>query len=137
MDDKAAGESPDGESGGIPGRVLVVDDEEMVREVAGGMLEGLGCRVITVESGERALEVLASGSEKVGLVMLDLTMPGMDGEETFRRIRKISPRIPVIVFSGYSREDLRRRFRGRSDVTFLQKPFTIDTLKAALNGMTS
>ncbi|MGM0627027.1 MAG: response regulator, partial [Candidatus Fermentibacterota bacterium] len=84
----------------------------------------------------RALEVLAGADGNIGMVMLDLTMPGMDGEETFRLIRKTSPDLPVIVFSGYSREDLRRRFRGRSGVTFLQKPFTMDALKASLNELT-
>ncbi len=127
--------APGGSS--MPERVLVVDDERMVREVTKGILEGLGCRVMAVESGEKALEELSNAGEDLGLVMLDMTMPGMDGEETFRHIRKISPELPVVVFSGYSREDLRRRFRGHGGVTFLQKPFTIDTLKAALNEVTS
>ena len=136
-----SGESGRGDDGacgdpGMPERVLVVDDERMVREVAAGMLEKLGCRVNAVESGERALDALAEADGDIGMVMLDLTMPGMDGEETFRLIRKMSPDLPVIVFSGYSREDLRRRFRGSSGVTFLQKPFTMDTLKASLNELT-
>ena len=118
------------------GRILVVDDEEMVREVASGMLDSLGCASVTAGSGKEALKLLEESDDEIGLVMLDLTMPGMDGEETFERLREKSPQLPVIVFSGYSREDLRRRFEGRSRVTLMQKPFTMESLEAALREIT-
>jgi PAS domain S-box-containing protein len=128
----AEGPRPDQPGVSLTGGVLVVDDEEMVREVAGGMLGALGMDVTCADSGEAALDLLFDRGLEPALVMLDLTMPGMDGEETLRRIRSRRPDLPVIVFSGYSREDLRRRFEDETDVYFMQKPFTLEGLRTIL-----
>ncbi len=106
------------------GTVLVVDDEELVREVARLSLEQVGYTVVTAEDGQRGVELLSEHRDQVVSVVLDLTMPRMDGPEAFARMRALVPDLPVIVISGYSRDDANARL-GELAVTagFLQKPF--------------
>jgi CheY-like chemotaxis protein len=110
------------------GTVLLVDDEEIVREVGGSMLERLGYRVLSAGGGREAIEVFRREKDRIDLVILDLIMPGIGGGETFDRLKQIDPNVRVLLASGYSidgkaGEILRRGCRG-----FIQKPFTIDQL---------
>jgi CheY-like chemotaxis protein len=92
---------PDGGAvGSIAGTILVVDDEAGVRAVAGSMLTDAGARVVEAANGAEALETLDDGAE-VDLVLLDLSMPGMDGVETARRIRERSPQMPIVLSTGH------------------------------------
>jgi CheY-like chemotaxis protein len=83
------------------GHILVVDDEEMVRRTAKSALERYGFAVLLAEDGRRAVDVLAALPDQIRLVLLDLTMPGMGGEETFHRLRQIQPGIKIVLTSGY------------------------------------
>ncbi|MFN8654557.1 MAG: response regulator [Gemmatimonadales bacterium] len=103
--------------------VLVVDDEAMVRNVTRRTLERAGYRVLQAESGRAALEVLKTEHAQVGLVLLDLTMPELNGEETFALMHDCWPAIKVLLSSGYSAEatgDTRNR---DGLVGFIQKPY--------------
>jgi len=82
--------------------VLVVDDEEMVIKVTKDMLAGLGYRVLTARSGPEALEIFESTSKGIDLVLLDMIMPGMNGEQIFEKLKEIRPDVRVILCSGYS-----------------------------------
>ena len=108
---------------GPPGRVLVVDDEQVVRDLARAALERAGFDVAVAEHGAEALEIIRRDPEDFGLVLLDLTMPVMDGEETFRAIRKIRPGVRVLLSSGYNEQEATARFAGRGLTGFLQKPY--------------
>jgi CheY-like chemotaxis protein len=114
------------------GTVLVVDDEAAVRQTAAQMIAFFGFEVQEAESGPRALEILGNGPRAFDLVLLDLTMPVMDGFATFTAIREMRPDQPVVVFSGYSAQDAKRRFEGRNLNGFLQKPFSIQSLREIL-----
>ena len=110
------------------GGVLVVDDEESVRIVAKVSLEKRGYTVLTVDNGREAVEVFRSRAGEIVLVVLDLMMPDLDGEETFEQLRAIRSDIRVILSSGYDEQEVRSRFAGQGAAAFLQKPYPIRLL---------
>ncbi|HTL69099.1 MAG TPA: response regulator [Lacunisphaera sp.] len=114
------------------GRVLVVDDEDTVRLTAGEIIRFFGFEVEGAASGARALELLRAADQRFDLVLLDLTMPGMDGYATFTAIRELLPAQPIVVFSGYTVQDAHQRFAGRNLNGFLQKPFSVESLRDIL-----
>jgi len=118
------------------GTVLIVDDEETVRSTAAQMIAFFGFTVKQAESGPLAVEFLRQRGACVDLVLLDLTMPGMDGYATFTALRQLQPEQRIVVFSGYSAQDAQQRFAGRNLNGFLQKPFTPDSLREALRAAT-
>jgi two-component system cell cycle sensor histidine kinase/response regulator CckA len=116
--------------------VLVVDDEEVVRDVAKAMLERLGCRVLTAEGGSEAIRVFRERLDGISCVILDLTMPDMDGVATFKELRLVKPDVKVILSSGHNEQEATRRFAGQGLAGFIHKPYQIqrlrDTLKRVL-----
>ena len=114
--------------------VLLVEDEEPVRKVAAMMLEELGFSILEAANGREALTQFADRREEIAVVVLDLMMPVMDGAATFRELRRLKPELPVLFASGYSAKDVLDRLDGESPDGFLQKPFTIDSVSAALSG---
>ena len=114
------------------GTVLVVDDEEPVRVTAAQMIMFFGFQAHQAGSGQQALDLRRDESRRFDLVLLDLTMPGMDGFVTFKAIRQLRPDQPIVVFSGYSVQDAKQRFAGQNLNGFLQKPFGIESLGAVL-----
>jgi len=105
------------------GGILVVDDEEQVRKVIGQMLGNAGYTGVLAGSGQEALNLLRQPDQTVRLVLLDLTMPEMDGVETFRNLHLLFPGLPVVLMSGYTEEESVNRFRGGGLSGFIQKPF--------------
>ena len=114
------------------GTVLVVDDEELVREVARDILEGHGFEVLTARDGQEAVERYRVEGEGIRIVLLDLTMPRMDGEQAFREIRRLNPGAKVVLMSGYSKKQARQRLEGEGLGGFLHKPFRPAELVALL-----
>lgn len=111
------------------GCVLLVDDEEPVRGLASRMLERMGFEVIQAADGHEALNEYQRHANRISLVLLDLTMPGMDGEETFRALRRISPTVPVVMSSGFTEQEITARVAGQGLAGFLQKPYSLATLQ--------
>ncbi len=114
----------------LRGTVLVVDDEEAVRSIAAAVLEIHGATSQTAASGEEALALLRTPGANISLVLLDLTMPGINGEETLRRMRMLGARQPVILMSGYSETETMQRSTNLGVAGFIQKPFEVETLLA-------
>lgn len=114
------------------GLVLLVDDERDVREVTFEMLESLGFQPLTASNGLEALDLFATPGLNFRAVLLDLTMPKMDGAETFREIRRRGWKTPVIVCSGFSGDETRRRFGEEQPNGYLQKPFSLISLRDSL-----
>ncbi|MCA9472478.1 MAG: response regulator [Nitrospirales bacterium] len=110
------------------GTILVVDDEEDVREATQLILEEIGFTVITANHGEAGLQMYNRYRGEITLILLDLTMPGMNGEQFFHKIREYDPDIPILLMSGYSEDDAAKRFQGISPYEFIQKPYQIDAL---------
>jgi len=125
-----AGESIDEWRGS--GKVLLVDDNDLIRRVGARMLDALGFEPVVAEDGVAALEVLdrqGDDSALVILVILDLTMPRMNGEETYRAMRARYPKLPVILTSGFNEQDTVQHFAGKGLAGFLQKPFQLEDLR--------
>ncbi len=117
------------------GRILVVDDEAIVGSTAKAILEREGHTVEVVSGGQEALDRLSASPGDFSLVLLDLSMPGLDGEQTFRAIRRMAPGLPVVICSGYSDSEVRSRFQGSSVSGFLHKPFHSRTLAGKVSGL--
>jgi CheY-like chemotaxis protein len=118
------------------GTILVVDDEPSVREIATNMLEHLGYSILTAVDGQEALEIYRNREDTIACVLLDLTMPRMDGEETFRELRRIDPEVRVILSSGYNEMDVVGRFAGKGLTAFIQKPYQLATLRTTMDSVT-
>lgn len=114
------------------GRVLVVDDEASIRAVASRMLERIGFEVVAVADGAAGVEHFRNHHQELALVLLDLTMPQMGGVEAFAELQMIAPGVPVVVMSGYSEQEALGMFRGACPRAFLQKPFSVAAVEAAL-----
>ncbi len=114
------------------GTALLVDDDKNVRSVGTHMLEEFGFTVVTAEDGREAIEVFRNHSDEVTCVLLDLMMPKMDGEECFRELRKIKNDICVVMISGYTEEEVSEKFIEEGFKGFLQKPFTLNSLRNKL-----
>jgi len=110
------------------GTVLVVDDEEFVRNLATKMLAAAGLNVMTAADGREAVEVFRENADRIDLVLLDMTMPQMGGEETFQELRKCRSDARVILSSGYSECDVTARFSGKGLAGFVQKPYVSEEL---------
>jgi PAS domain S-box-containing protein len=112
--------------------ILVVEDEERVRTVAGRALRDAGYRVREASSGQEALEILAAGNERIALLLTDVVMPGMSGRELAASMAKTAPATPVLFISGYTDREIVRRGLLSLDAAFVQKPFTPSGLVKAV-----
>lgn len=117
------------------GVILVVDDEEIVRNVARTMLEHIGYRVHTAAHGAEAVELVGRHGNNIDAVLLDLTMPVMGGEEAFQKMRAIRPDLPVLLASGYSEQEAMAHFAGRGVAGFVSKPFEFAVLADKLRAI--
>ncbi len=115
------------------GTILLIDDEKGVIEVCSEMLQTLGYQVKAVSNGIDALEVLKNNNRKIDLVILDMVMPRMNGEETFEKIRILDPDMRVLVSSGYSREAEIEKMMEKGCNEFILKPFDVEALSEKLN----
>jgi len=142
--DKPVPVAPNGD-GVIPpqgaGLVLVVDDEEGVRNLTTEILRSGGYRVLTASDGREGLELFRKRSAEIRAVLLDMTMPVMGGVEAFRRMRDNRPDVPVVFSSGFTEVEAVNRLGGDVPSEFIQKPYTaselLDVLGRAVAGRTS
>jgi CheY-like chemotaxis protein len=110
------------------GVILVVDDDRFVLQAASAALHRLGYRVLVAEEGERALEVLREHLEEIDLIVLDLTMPGLSGEETFRRLRALQPEVKILLSSAYEEAEVADQIPAPSAAGYLHKPYDPEQL---------
>jgi PAS domain S-box-containing protein len=116
------------------GTVLLVDDEETVRSTGSQLLKALGFTPITANDGLEALSIFKATPE-IAFVILDLTMPRMDGEQCFRELRQLAPLVKVIMSSGYHEQEVTQKFIGRGLSGFLQKPYKLSALRDTVKTM--
>ena len=139
---EAAPQSAPGPEAKGGGTVLVIDDEESVRQVARAALRKAGFEVLVAASGREGVERFKSQAGRISAVLLDMTMPDLSGEEVFRRLREVRADVPVILSSGYNEQDAIRRFTGVADAApaageqalagFIQKPYLPGDLVAKM-----
>lgn len=112
----------------LQGVILVIDDEQPVREVVTDILEAAGVEVMTATDGVTGIRMYRERMADVSLVLLDWSMPGMSSEETLSKIRNINPDARVLLSSGYAQEDATSHFKGNELTGFVQKPYSASTL---------
>ncbi|MBL6765674.1 MAG: response regulator [Verrucomicrobiae bacterium] len=114
------------------GTILIIDDEETVRATAARILERCGFTPLVAVDGRDGVARFTDQSNEIRLVLLDLTMPHMNGVEAFSQIKQLKPGQPVVLMSGYNQEAAVERFAGRGLTGFVQKPFKFDALVTAV-----
>jgi CheY-like chemotaxis protein len=114
--------------------VLVVDDEELVRETTREMLRQLRCKALLASSGRQAVDFYREHGAHIDLVLLDLTMPGLSGTATLRELRAIDPAVRVVIMSGYAFADAGAE-AGERKAPFLRKPFTVGELRRTVGAV--
>ena len=116
----------------LTGTILLVDDESAILNTIGPALEAMGLRVLLARDGVEAVECVRSAPDSIDLVLMDLTMPRMDGREACQSMRRIRPDVRVILSSGYNEQESIKPFADKDLAGFLQKPYTLEDLRAAL-----
>jgi len=117
------------------GLILVVDDEPMVRELCVEVLRFLGYQTLQAVNGEQAVQLFCEHAHEVRGVILDLTMPKMNGVVALQEMRKIRPDVHVVLCSGYNEQESIRRYLAEATTSFLKKPFSLKQLQAELEKM--
>jgi nitrogen-specific signal transduction histidine kinase len=117
------------------GTILLIDDEKMILEIGRKMIERLGYQVLTACGGKEGIEVFRAQPDRIDAVVLDMIMPGMGGEKTFGKLKKIRPDIPVLLSSGYSIDDKAKRILDQGCSGFIQKPYSLVELSQKLKEM--
>jgi PAS domain S-box-containing protein len=113
--------------------ILVIDDEKSVREAVADILDLEGVDVLTAANGDEGIRLYKEQPEAIDLILLDLSMPGKSGHETFQELEAFDPNVRIMLSSGYSEADATRDFTSPPLVGFLQKPYRLDTLVQRLN----
>jgi PAS domain S-box-containing protein len=117
------------------GTILLVDDEESLLALGARMLELLGFTVLTAADGLQAVDLYRKRGKGIDLVLMDLTMPHMDGAEAFAELRRLNPDVPIVLASGYAEDDVSSRFEGKRPTGIVQKPYTLARLREMLAGL--
>lgn len=125
-------ESPERAPGPV---VLVVDDEQGLRQLMCRTLCDEGFRTLEAAHGAEALELMESAADPVDLVVTDVVMPGVDGRELGRRLEHRWPNIPILYISAYDVNDIFRRGSPHNSAPFLQKPFPLERLVTTVRGL--
>lgn len=108
--------------------VLLIDDEIHVREAVADILEMENIEVLGAANGQMGIDLYRAQADDIDLILLDLSMPGLSGHETFIKLRELDMGIKIILSSGYSQEEVHHQFAGEQVADFLSKPYDIGTL---------
>lgn len=108
--------------------ILVVDDEEPIRFLAGEILESFGYRVLTAANGVEAIEIYTEKGDEIDLVILDMIMPKMGGRDTFIRLKEIDPEIRTILSTGFSLDEKAQEMLDRGMMGYIQKPYQVGAM---------
>lgn len=128
----APAEDDSGTVAGTGVRVLVIDDDPLVSGLLERAMIAMGFAVTVAEDGAVGLEKFSADPDDIGLILLDLTMPNLDGVTTFSRMREIRPDVKAILMSGYNEQDATQEFIGKGLAGFLHKPFRIADLERVI-----
>ena len=121
----------------LSGTVLVADDEGQVRALMELLLKRMGLQVLPAADGEQAVNLFRQHSAEIKFVLMDLSMPKLDGRKALAEIRKIRPEVKVVLTSGYDSDDLIRRYEKEGFDAFIQKPCDVETFKTVVRQVCS
>ncbi|MCB0067298.1 MAG: response regulator [Caldilineaceae bacterium] len=112
--------------------ILVIDDEEAIRESLTDILEYSGFQVLAAEDGKSGITLFEEHKPEIGLIILDLLMPGLSGPETLQQLRLLDPAVTILLSSGYHEDEIAQILdgtsAGHSNIHFLQKPYSLATV---------
>lgn len=108
--------------------ILIIDDETAIREAVTDILEMVDVGTIAASNGKDGIDLFRRNAAHIHAVLLDMRMPVMSGPETYRALRLLDPNIPIILSSGYDDAENAATFHGDTNVAFLHKPYSMDTL---------
>lgn len=108
--------------------IMVIDDEEPVREAVKDILELVEINVLQAEDGQTGIQMYQEHQSVIELILLDLSMPGLTGEQTFHALRQMNPDIQILLSSGFNETEVTSRLAGENITGFIQKPYTLDAL---------
>ena len=117
--------------------VFIVDDHMTIQKMLSDLLGCLGYNTLTASDGEEAVELYKEKQEQIGIVLLDLVMPGMNGVSTLHKLREINPNVKVIICSAYFQPEQVPEIRENSISGFLNKPYSITTLSEKMEEVLS
>ena len=117
--------------------ILLVDDEEIIIDVTGLMLKQLGFEIYIAHNGSEAIDLYQEHQSCIDLVILDMVMPGMDGGDTYDRLKAMNPEVRVILSSGYSFDDEASAILDRGCNDFIQKPFDLQSLSQKIQNVSN
>jgi CheY-like chemotaxis protein len=115
--------------------ILLIDDEEMILDVGSEMLSSLGYSALTAQGGSTGIDVYRENRENIDLVILDVIMPDLGGNETFERLREIDQMVKVLLSSGYSLDGQAKEIMDKGCKGFIQKPFSMEDLSKKIRGV--
>lgn len=118
--------------GKLQGGVLVIDDDDSVREVTRMGLESMGCHVFATDHGAEGIELYRRHRDEIDAVIVDVQMPVMSGTQVFRELVGINPDVKVVMTSGYTEENTMEQFSGVHPASFLSKPYRMTELYAVM-----
>lgn len=121
--------------GRLRGGVLVIDDEDSVREVTCMGLEALGCTLFAAADGAQGIALYRRHRDQIDAVIVDMEMPGLSGAEVFEALVCENPDVQVVITSGYGEEEMARRFSGMRPAGFLSKPHRVHVLYSMMRGI--
>ncbi len=110
------------------GRILIVDDEEIIRQTAKELLSHLGYDIVTASDGRKAVEYYKRHSHEIDLVVLDMVMPELGGRDCFRALKEINPDVKAILSTGYSLDSATQEVLNEGIIAFAQKPYQLKQL---------
>jgi len=122
----------DAESWQGSGTVILAEDNELVLGASRSLLEHMGFDVVTAHAGNQALEIFKRDPDQAVLVMLDIKMPNLNGIDALYAIRAVRPNVPILMASGYLDEDTLAEIAESGGVSFIHKPYELDTLRARI-----
>ena len=121
------------DNGEYPRHILIVDDEEIIRDLVYDVLDESGFLVTPMDSGEAALDYYYKNGDSIDLVLLDIIMPGMSGVEVFKKLKEFQPDIKIILLSGYSKDEGIEELLSCSNADFMQKPISMSLLLSMID----
>lgn len=119
----------------IGGEVLLIDDETVVREIGSEMLQVMGLPCITAENGEEGIRLFKKSKDKIAVVILDVEMPGICGNQVYEILREMKPDVKILLISGYARSYLEAKYFKRKLEHFMPKPFQLEQLSKKLKSL--
>ena len=118
-----------------PCSILFVDDDYEIRSISKAILENHGCKIATCADGKEGLEYYRENFKNIDIVVLDMVMPVMDGLEAYIEMKKVNPKIKVVICSGYGEDHSFTEIKNRGAEAFIQKPFTMNALSRKIRGI--